>query len=260
MSQQTSYTINHGNAYAGMVADCRPREIGSFKNEETTAGLLKFGRAVVRGTATDQCKLPTATGDDFLGFVVLDNSGEIAIGGSTTDLIEGYVAGVMREGNIFVEVEDTVAAGSGVFVRYAGKKQVQTIVFDADLVTSNVVNGDIGGVAISPVTFDTDNATTMANLATEIQSFAGVETAVSNGTDTITVTTLLDGADQTAANFVVTLGAGQAGVTETETVAAVASADRGLSRSDADSTTAKELDWAFEDAGVAGDIVKIRKK
>lgn len=99
--------------------------------------------------------------------------------------------------------------------------QVQTLVFSGALVTGNLVNGNIGGVAITEVPFDTDNATTLTNLASEIQSNANVLTAVSDGTDTITITTILGKEYLALTDFVVTGGAGQATTTITQTVAGI---------------------------------------
>lgn len=99
--------------------------------------------------------------------------------------------------------------------------QVQTLVFSGALITDNVVNGKIGGVAIDPVTFITDNATTLTALAVEIASQDDVLTAVSDGTDTITITTVLGKEYLAVTDFIVTLGAGQVTATVTETVVAI---------------------------------------
>jgi len=66
--------------------------------------------------------------------------------------------------------------------------------------------------------FDTDNATTLAALAAQIQGEAGVATAVSNGTDTITVTSQTAGVPTIINNFLVTGGATQPTATIANTV------------------------------------------
>ena len=107
----------------------------------------------------------------------------------------------------------------------AGTSQVQTIVFDADFVASNSIAGTINDIAITPVVFTTDNDTTLAALATEIQSNADVLTAVASGTapnqHTITITSVLTNpiTTVTLADFVVTLGASNPVATITETIA-----------------------------------------
>lgn len=260
MSQQTSYTTDMGKPFPGVIADIRPREIDSKLWEGTATG--SFGKFVTRGAADNQVLLPSAIGNEMLGVIVAHQGGKTLALGATSIVIEAEDSlNVMREGNIYVATEDACIPGDEVFVRYAGKKQVQTLVFDADLVTSNVVNGDVGTEAISPVTFATSNAATMTALAAAILAAnTSILTAVSNGTDTITVTTIQDAADQDLANFVVTLGASQAGATETETVEAINTSEIGNCRTDADSTTAVEVDWEFEETGAADGTVKIRKK
>jgi hypothetical protein len=55
-----------------------------------------------------------------------------------------------------------------------------TLTIDAQLVVGCTVNGKINGVAITPVPWNTDNDTTMADLATEILSHAEVASAVAS--------------------------------------------------------------------------------
>lgn len=86
--------------------------------------------------------------------------------------------------------------------------QISTLVFNVDLITGNTVNGSINGVALAPIPFDTDHATTMADIATALAANADIDTAVVSGR-TITITTL-DGTNVTLSGFVVTGGASQA--------------------------------------------------
>jgi hypothetical protein len=95
--------------------------------------------------------------------------------------------------------------------------QVATIVFAGVLVTSNVVTVTIDGTVIAQ-TFTVDNATTLAALATQIQALASVVSAVSNGTDTITITGAIAGVPVEVGDAVVTLGAGQTTAITTITV------------------------------------------
>lgn len=86
------------------------------------------------------------------------------------------------------------------------------LVFAGDLVTSNVVDMDINGVAITSVTFATDHATTMVALAVEIASNADVATAVVDPTDTTSRTIIVTGVDNTViaiTGIAVTAGATQ---------------------------------------------------
>jgi hypothetical protein len=87
------------------------------------------------------------------------------------------------------------------------------VIFSADFVTGNTIDGEINGTAIASVPFNTDQATTAADLATAIQALSDVSTAVVDGADATNRTILITGASGTAIrpeNFVVTGGASQA--------------------------------------------------
>lgn len=125
--------------------------------------------------------------------------------------------------NITRETKAVTQRGFGIplilgnHTKWPGIKQEHTIVFDADLITANSIDGDIDGVAITTVPFNTDNATTLDDLVTELELNAKVFSAVSNGTDTVTVTTV-EYDTLTLTSFLVTGGATQAGIVVTETV------------------------------------------
>lgn len=88
---------------------------------------------------------------------------------------------------------------------------VVDIDFDASLVTGNTISGTINGNAIS-VPFNTNNATTLTDLANAIQALPMVNTAVSDGVDTVTVTFELEWIPEVG-TFVVTGGMTQPNVT-----------------------------------------------
>jgi hypothetical protein len=71
--------------------------------------------------------------------------------------------------------------------RDAEVAQVKDIIFDAPLNTGDVVSGIVNFQAVS-VTYATSMASTLTALAAAIQALDGIATAVSDGTDTITVT------------------------------------------------------------------------
>jgi len=91
-----------------------------------------------------------------------------------------------------------------------------TITFSGVLVTSNVVNGSIGGVALTATTFATDNDTTMAAIAAKIAASAGVKSATVVDAGSSDVVIKVIPTDQVAGvsitGFVVTAGASQATV------------------------------------------------
>ena len=90
------------------------------------------------------------------------------------------------------------------------KPLIQTLVFDAALITDNDFDLDINGVAITQVPFNTNNNSTVDDIATEIASNADIASAVRVGTDTVEITPLdgTNGVDLD--NYIVTSGASQA--------------------------------------------------
>lgn len=102
--------------------------------------------------------------------------------------------------------------------------QVQTIVFSGPLITLNTIAMNVDGVALTATPFNTTNAQTLTDLAAKIQATASVATAASNGTDTITVTSVV-GLESLLSTPIVTLGVSQATAVVTQTVAVVGVAD-----------------------------------
>lgn len=94
--------------------------------------------------------------------------------------------------------------------------QKSTLTFDADLITGNsiAVTIDATPIAASPIAFDTDNGTTLANIAAAIKAEATVGDSDSDGTSVITTLSTDENSLTLAAT--VTGGASQAGVTFAE--------------------------------------------
>lgn len=206
-------------------------------------GKVYFGRLVSLGTDKDkQAKHPAAAADitdltKKLGVSIQSHALESKDDGESPHYADKDMVSIMRRGPVYVKPEQAIVPTDAVFVRFKGKKQVQTLVFDADLVTSNVVNGTVGGVAIAPVTFATSHLATMTALAAAIVAAnpSKILSAVvgGSGNRTITVTSQID-QEADLAGFVVTLGASQAGAVSTETQAMVLESEKGKFRKDAD--------------------------
>lgn len=77
------------------------------------------------------------------------------------------------------------------------------------MVTSNVINGKVNGVAISPVTFTTDHATTMGLIAAQIALNPNVLSATVTSTNVITVIAKYPETGLALSEFVTTGGATQ---------------------------------------------------
>lgn len=103
---------------------------------------------------------------------------------------------------------------------YLFHQDQDTVLFDADFVTTNQIDGTVNGVAISPVTFTTDHATTSGLLAAAILAIASVTSATITDAGTDRSFRIITKGAETVASFTVTLGATQAGSAVTSAVSA----------------------------------------
>ncbi len=102
----------------------------------------------------------------------------------------------------------------------APKRNTATLTGSGPLVTANVVNGTVNGVALTATTFATDHATTMAVIAAKIDALLltlGI-TAVTTVSTNNLITVAQDGS-VLFASFVVTAGSGQITYAATYTTA-----------------------------------------
>lgn len=227
---QLSYSINITEGVAGLPAfACEPSTILTHNNP---VDAIAWGKAVAKVSGTDGAiKLPSLVGDAILGVAIRDTSSE----GTSYPALSAVA--VLRRGQISVTAEQAVTADDPVYVRYAGRNQVQTVVFSADVVTGNSIALTVNGTALTQA-FTTDNATTLAALAVQIAAVAALPTAVSDGTHTITVTASTHGVPVVITGGLVTGGASQPTIAVTQTVVGVLDSAKGNFRMDADSSTA----------------------
>jgi hypothetical protein len=99
------------------------------------------------------------------------------------------------------------------------KRNNTAVVFSADLVTSNTINGKVNGVALSQTTFATDHLTTMGVIAgkieTELLAQGIVAVATVGGASNRTITVVAEDANVLFADWVVAAGGSQATVSHT---------------------------------------------
>ena len=207
MAVQSSYSQNITKGLAGQLADINPIRTASGIIEETDG--IDFGLGVIRGTDDDQIKLPSSSGDALRGITIHSHSFEMDIN-SVAIMKDTEVASVLQDGSIYVQPEQLVTPESPVYCRYKEGEQVSTLTFDGVLVTSNVIDMDVDGVAMTSVTFATSHAATMAAIAAQLVSDfpAKIQTVVVDGNTLeiiaqASINVIIDG-------IVVTLGAGQA--------------------------------------------------
>lgn len=249
---QTAVT-DQGLPEDGMKADL----VDDYVVSKVAEGALPFGRYVNVGTDKDkQAKLPAAATDittvgNNVGVVLHSHAMESSLTESPR-YPDKALASVVRKGTVYVKPEQAVSPSDSVFVRFKGKKQVQTLVFDADLITGNSVDGVVDGVAITTVPFNTDHVTTMGDLADAIEAAsADVLSATVGGSGNRTIT-VISVAEQEAdlEDFEVTGGASQAGNVITEVHEMVSANDVGKFRKDADNDeTASATAAALPNAG-----------
>jgi hypothetical protein len=94
------------------------------------------------------------------------------------------------------------------------KNELITLTLNADLVSLNVINGNINGIAIAPVTYATSHNATMTAIAAAIMALAataGVTSAVVTAARVITVEA--ESRAIAATGWLVTLGASQPTIT-----------------------------------------------
>lgn len=91
-------------------------------------------------------------------------------------------------------------------------KSKASLTFDADFVTSNTIDLNVNGVAISQVTFSTSHAVTFAAVIAAIDALTGVSAVAGTGRE-ILITIDNATSNITISNVVVAAGASQAGST-----------------------------------------------
>jgi len=187
MPVQTSsdYTAAHGAAFEGQKVDLQLANIIS-KTCETSD--IPFGRAVVRGTGDDQCLLPSATGQSFVGVTLHTTDGVEQADGD--HLYEQYrEANILDFGEIWVYTEQSVVPGDAVYFRHTADTAPLNIVGrfrkdasggDADLIqgaafTSTTAAGAYAkvklnapgtGILLAPDSSETVTATTSVSALT----------------------------------------------------------------------------------------------
>ncbi|MCP4481409.1 MAG: hypothetical protein GY817_01085 [bacterium] len=234
---QDSYKTNPAIGYAGLEQGIGDRFARSFINP---TDVIPFGRGVVKEAAVENgIKLPSTSSDRFEGISIAARGEQVS-----DEFALNKDIPVLKRGSILVAVEEAVNGDDDVYMRFDGKSQVQTITFDADLITGNTIDLKIDGVAMTQVAFNSDHATTMGDIATQIlANFSQIATCTVD-TRTLTLTQANHGTDFAITEVTVLAGTSQAGATVAETIEAISDSDKGKFRNDADSTTAVKINNA----------------
>jgi hypothetical protein len=142
--------------------------------------------------------------------------------------IAGLLADMGNREVLSRKAEGTIAFGTGL-VRAAENANTEAVrnpvpninllTFSAAFTTDNVFNGDLLGVALGPVTFDTSSVATISLIAAAMASVDGIASATP-GTNSITITAD-PGVNALLENMTITDGASQATMTQAKTTADV---------------------------------------
>lgn len=139
MPVQTTYSSEHTAGFEGQRADFGLTN--NFTKACELAAGINFGRAVVRGTADDQATLPTATGQDFIGFTNQTTAGQA--NSSDVHLYQQYQSmNIMDFGPVYLYTETSVVPGDKVFYRHTakgGNTVIGRVRNDADVNTADEV-------------------------------------------------------------------------------------------------------------------------
>ena len=145
MAGITSYPTSPAIGFAGQLVDVSPHFIASAINREVAP--IPFGVALKKGTNEDEALLPVATTDVLAGIAVHRHDVN-TIGSSAWSTAAGIPVGdrfdLLKEGVIYVKVEEAVVQGDKAFVRFltgAGGTQLGAWRKSADTATARAVNG-----------------------------------------------------------------------------------------------------------------------
>lgn len=114
MPVQTTYEAEHAAAFEGQKANLG---LANITSKVAQGSDVPFGRAVVRGTADNQAKLPTGASQGFLGITELTS----AWSENASDLhlySENREMNILDFGEIWVYTEQSVVPGDAVYFRH----------------------------------------------------------------------------------------------------------------------------------------------
>ncbi len=205
MPVQTSYAANISAAAEGQKSGLGLTNIISATAEDSD---IPFGRAVVQGTGDNQCKLPTAAGQIFLGITELTSAWSVNAAGDHL-YSENREVNIIDFGEVWVYTEESVVPGDVVYFRHtAGASPIDVIgrfrkdssTGDADLVAGAAFRTTTAAGGIAKIkmkvpgvglTVPVDSADTV--VATSGALLLTTETTYFDTTAGVSTATLADG-------------------------------------------------------------------
>ncbi len=231
-SNKNAFQIGSSSAFKfrcrlllSVVANTDDCAIGFRKAEAYQANVDDYADMAVLNVISGDIKIETIVGgaatvttdttDDFANAAIKDIEVRVDEEGAVTYLINGEAPTVTAD----YSFTDGLTVVPFLYFLHTDTAAVVTSVsdFNADFVTLNSILPTINGVAMTPVVFSGNQATTIALVAAEIATNPVVASATVTGARQITV--VFDpGAANTVTSIVTTLGASQPTDTITETV------------------------------------------
>jgi hypothetical protein len=122
MAVQTSYSIDHGAAYAGMLAD--QQVLNTVSKLNASGSTIEYGKAVATDTTAGNARL-VSTGDTVLDFngVVMRELNRAYATGDTFGVPDNRDMTVITEGVVWVKAAATVAVDEQVYFRVGATNQ-----------------------------------------------------------------------------------------------------------------------------------------
>lgn len=146
---QTAYPFDPPVALKGMPVDMLHEPCESFSCE----GVSTWGHGVVRGTAENQVKRPTAAGQAFRGIATRDESaGPQTLPANRDGYLDKETVSVGRKGKWWVETDGAVTDGAPAFLVMTGADAGKFSVTDtasSDPVPSGIFRGATTGAGIA---------------------------------------------------------------------------------------------------------------
>jgi hypothetical protein len=252
---QTSVNLDPVKGVVGAIADNSTAgdNISQVANETILYGnfvaLDQFrGKAIRPSAAADVTDI-----NKRLGIALRDESVESKDDGLDANYSANQQMSIRRLGRVYVKPEELYTLDSDVFVRISNKPTIKQVAYSQDFIAGDNVSITINGATIT-TPFDTDNATTYANIDANLTAaFAGTlqDVTVDATARTIDITSVLN----TDITVTATATVGGATATVVESQAGTSENTIGAIRCSADGGTAVQLTNAkFVTTGSAGTI------
>lgn len=191
--------IRYYTSMEGVAEDFSPEDDEYVAAQAVFSQPITPDQIAIGRRQADDAEIEVITAMDGKAYTVTINGDDFTLTNSTSTAQQSTVT-----------LDDDFVADNLIQVLLNGDEVGDTnsvISFNIDFVSLNSIVATVNGVALDPVVFTSDQATTIAALATEIETADNVTSATV--TDTREITVVFDSPDNTVDSVVTTLGASQ---------------------------------------------------